>query len=204
MNKIVLLSIFMFSQLIRGFPMDKIYDGLISKGYSDPVITHYVNEKFDNHFKNLEEFENKKIWFIKYKQMVDKYSNIYKTPKTLHDVYDEKEVEIFQRIVEAEVTDGDFISKVNVANVILNRVNSNKFPNTIEGVVFQKKQFSPISDGRYYTVKPTEDTLLAIEYAFLFEDTTDGALYFESGNRFVHMSYAEYLFKDNAGHHFYR
>lgn len=204
MNRIVLLSIFMFSQLIRSFPMDEIYDGLISQGYRDPVITHYVNEKFDNHFKIFEEFENKKIWFIKYKQMIDKYSDVYKTPKTLHETYSEKEVEIFQRIVEAEVTDGDFLSKVNVANVILNRVNSNKFPNTIESVVFQKKQFSPISDGRYYTVKPTEDTLLAIEYAFLFEDTTDGALYFESGNRFVHMSYAEYLFKDNAGHHFYR
>ena len=183
--------------------MNDIFDGLISQGYNDTVITHYVNEKFDNHFEKFDESENKKIWFIEYKQMVEKYSNVYDC-ETLYDAYSKKEVEIFHRIVEAEVTDGDFMSKINVANVILNRVNSNEFPNTIEGVVFQKKQFSPISHGRYYTVKPTEDTLLAIEYAFLFDDTTGGALYFESGNRFVHMSYAEYLFKDNAGHHFYR
>lgn len=184
--------------------MNEVYDGLILQGYSDNVITYYVNDKINNHIKKIDEFENKKTWFIQYKQMLDKYSDVCKTPKTLYDTYSEKEVEIFHRIVEAEVTDGDFMSKVNVANVILNRVNSNKFPNTIEGVVFQKKQFSPISDGRYYTVTPTEDTLLAIEYAFLFDDTTGGALFFESGNRFVHMAYAEYLFKDSAGHHFYK
>ncbi|MCB6759237.1 cell wall hydrolase, partial [Phocaeicola vulgatus] len=58
-----------------------------------------------------------------------------------------REKAILTRIVEAEATDKDMKSKILVANVILNRVRSKEFPNTIEQVVFQRTngsvQFSP-------------------------------------------------------------
>lgn len=77
------------------------------------------------------------------------------------------------RIIEAEATGGTVSQKMNVAWTILNRKNSKKFPNSIESVVFQKDwnekkqkwvyQFSPIVDGRYYSVVITETTLEAWE-----------------------------------------
>lgn len=70
--------------------------------------------------------------------------------------------EILCRIVEAEATGGTIEQKMNVASCILARVSSPDWPNTIEDVVFQKKQFSPISDGRYYTVTITEETREAV------------------------------------------
>ena len=71
--------------------------------------------------------------------------------------------EILCRIVEAEATGGTIDQKMNVASCVLARVASPDWPDTIEGVVFQPKQFSPISDGRYYTVTITEDTREAVD-----------------------------------------
>ena len=92
--------------------------------------------------------------------------------------YSNNEVAILERIVEAEATGGDVKSKILVANVILNRVNNSIFPNTIEGVVFQKGQFSPIRDGRYYSVSITSSTKEAVSRALQGENYSDGALYF--------------------------
>ena len=72
------------------------------------------------------------------------------------------EYEILCRIVEAEATDGTAEQKENVTSCVLNRVNSHEFPNTIEAVVFEKGQFTPISDGRYYKVVITDSTRKAV------------------------------------------
>lgn len=94
----------------------------------------------------------------------------------------EKEYEILLRIVEAEATDEDVKGKMLVANVVLNRVESDRFPNDIESVVFQKNgnkyQFSPLKDGRYYEVEITETTRLAVDRVLAGEDESMGALFF--------------------------
>lgn len=87
---------------------------------------------------------------------------------------------ILLRIVEAEATGEDIKGKMLVANVILNRVNSKKFPDNVEDVVFAKRQFSPIRDGRYYRVTITKETKEAVERVLNGEDESKGALYFMS------------------------
>jgi len=77
----------------------------------------------------------------------------------------EEEIEIFERIVEAEVGGTNYEGKLAVANVILNRVQSSRFPNTLKEVVFANRQFSPISDGRYYTVTVSETTKQVVQDA---------------------------------------
>ena len=76
-----------------------------------------------------------------------------------------RDKKILQRIVEAEAGDQDIRARRLVANVILNRVRSSKFPDTIREVVFAARQFSPVSDGRYYTVQVSEKTVEAVEQA---------------------------------------
>ncbi len=90
----------------------------------------------------------------------------------------EEEIEIMERIVEAEATDEDIYGRILVANVVLNRVLNDNFPSTVKKVVFQKGQFSPIRDGRYYSVKVTSLTEQAVERALTGEDYSDGALFF--------------------------
>lgn len=94
-----------------------------------------------------------------------------------------KEYEILLRIVEAETTGGDVTSKLMVANVVLNRVNHPKFPNTIEKVVFQKNQFSPTIDGRYYSVSITKETKEGVKRALDGENQSQGALFFSARDK---------------------
>lgn len=92
------------------------------------------------------------------------------------------ELEVLYRIVEAEAGAEDEEGKLLVANVVINRVNNDKFPDTISGVVFQREkgvtQFSPVSNGRYYCVEISEETIKAVERALRGEDISGGALYF--------------------------
>jgi len=94
----------------------------------------------------------------------------------------EDDYEILCRIVEAEAGGEDLNGRILVANVVLNRVKSKSFPNTVAGVVFQKNsgtfQFSPVRDGRYQRVKVTAETEEAVQRALLGEDYSQGALYF--------------------------
>lgn len=94
----------------------------------------------------------------------------------------EKDYEALTRIVEAEATGEDIIGKIMVANVVLNRVENRRFPNSIYDVIHQKvegkAQFSPISNGRYARVKVSASTKKAVERALNGEDYSKGALFF--------------------------
>ena len=83
---------------------------------------------------------------------------------------------------EAEATGEDIYGKILVANVVLNRVISEEFPNTVKEVVFQKigsaYQFSPTKDGRYWSVTISKSTKQAVKKALNGEDYSKGALYF--------------------------
>lgn len=57
------------------------------------------------------------------------------------------EVDLMARLVRAEAQGESYAGKVAVADVILNRVASGQFPNSISGVVYQGGQFSPVSNG---------------------------------------------------------
>ena len=86
------------------------------------------------------------------------------------------------RIVEAEAGGEDRTGKILVANVIINRVKEEGFPDTVTDVIFQQEngvcQFSPIRDGRFYTVSVSDETIEAVEAALCGEDCSKGALYF--------------------------
>lgn len=82
------------------------------------------------------------------------------------------------RIVQAEAENQGDIGKILVANVIINRVNSSKFPNTITGVIFESGQFAPVSNGRFDSVTVASSTKAAVDRALAGEDYSDGALYF--------------------------
>ncbi|MDF2473022.1 MAG: cell wall hydrolase SleB [Anaerocolumna sp.] len=123
------------------------------------------------------------------------------------------EILILQRIVEAEATGEDIKGKMLVANVILNRVNDDSFPDTIEGVVFQQDgdtyQFSPIKDKRYWSVNISQDTVTAVERVMQGEDDSQGALYFSARDKADKNSMSwfdrnlEFLF-EYGGHEFFR
>ena len=90
--------------------------------------------------------------------------------------------ETLLKIVEAEAGCEDENGKLLVANVVLNRVESSKFPSTVQGVVYQadggKVQFTPAYNGRLNAVRVSDETRNAVDRALYGEDISKGALYF--------------------------
>jgi spore germination cell wall hydrolase CwlJ-like protein len=52
-------------------------------------------------------------------------------------------------IIQCESDGEPYEGKLAVGSVVLNRVKSSYFPNTISGVIYQSGQFSPVASGRY-------------------------------------------------------
>ncbi|MBD9076313.1 MAG: cell wall hydrolase, partial [Clostridium sp.] len=120
----------------------------------------------------------------------------------------DEDYQILLRIVQAEAGICDDKGKILVADVIINRVLSKRFPNTVKGVVYQRNQFQPVSNGRINTVKVTPDTIRCVDRALDGEDYSNGAIYFmnrrASGKQASWFdSSLTYLFAHD-GHEFFR
>lgn len=76
-----------------------------------------------------------------------------------------EELLLLQKIVMAEAEGEPYEGKVAVANVVLNRLRSANFPDTIRKVIYQKYQFSPVANGRMDRVTPSKETIKAVTAA---------------------------------------
>lgn len=103
---------------------------------------------------------------------------------------------VVYEVVECEVHGGDKESKMHVAHVIRNRVNSDLFPNDYYSVCTSPNQFCTRSDVE-------QSTIDAVNEAMSIGDTTGGALFFHSMEYMDSWGGYEYIFTDNVGHHFY-
>lgn len=97
-------------------------------------------------------------------------------------VLTEREKYLLAKLGMAEAEGEDTIGKALVMRVVLNRKESEDFPNTIEEVIFQRNpcQFSPIINGRWEEVEPDEDCYAALDLVVWHAwDESEGALYFD-------------------------
>lgn len=120
----------------------------------------------------------------------------------------EQEKNDLLHLVAAEAGGCDMVGQILVANVVLNRVESSVFPNTVEGVIFQKNQFSPTINGAIWSSKITDSVREAVERALNGEDFSEGATFFSARARLDYNSMSwfdnnlHWLFKHD-GHEFY-
>lgn len=92
-----------------------------------------------------------------------------------------KESYLLARIAMAEAEGCNTQTKTLIIMCVLNRVQSDEFPNTIEEVIFQENQFSPIDNGRWDRVEPNEDCYKAVKIVMEAKyDYSGGATYFEN------------------------
>ncbi|MEW6523663.1 MAG: cell wall hydrolase [Bacillota bacterium] len=102
---------------------------------------------------------------------------------------DSKSVALLARMIAAEAEAEPYRGMVAVGAVIMNRVRSSRFPNTIWSVLFQKGQFEPVSNGHFWRVNVQEIHRRAAREALAGVDPTGGALFFfapsKTSNRFM-------------------
>lgn len=90
------------------------------------------------------------------------------------------ELDIFRRTVMAEAGGEPYLGQVAVAAVILNRIASPQFPNTMKGVIFQPWQFTAATTGKIWKVTPSLSVQQACDAALKWQDPSMGALYYYS------------------------
>jgi hypothetical protein len=106
------------------------------------------------------------------------------------------------KIVEAEAGGEGEQGKLLVANVVLNRVANESFPNSITEVITASGQFTPVSNGSYQNAVATPETVIAVNRALAGENVSMGALYFKSENSSSDWSSKTLLFS-YGNHNFY-
>jgi len=114
----------------------------------------------------------------------DKVANIITTGKSLtsgSSFYDQDDLFYLSRIINAESKFEPLKGKIAVGNVVLNRVASKHFPDTIEGVVFDRRngvtQFTPVDYPVFYDT-PTEESMIAAKIVLEGYSVSDDILYY--------------------------
>ncbi len=114
------------------------------------------------------------------------HMQIYKKNSTVPAVhrynrsYNEDDVVWLSKIIHAESSGESLTGKVAVGNVVLNRVQSRDYPNTIYGVIFDKNhgvQFEPVMNGTIYNT-PSYDSVLAAKLALEGTSHAGDSLFF--------------------------
>ncbi len=96
------------------------------------------------------------------------------------DVYNETDLYWLSRIISAEARGEPFEGQIAVGNVVLNRVRSQQFPNTVKEVIFDRKygvQFSPVASGTIYHT-PSESAIRAAKICLEGYSLSTRILYF--------------------------
>ncbi|MBC8587094.1 cell wall hydrolase [Paratissierella segnis] len=97
------------------------------------------------------------------------------------NTYSQDDLYWLARIIEAEAGSEPYNGKVAVGNVILNRVKSKEFPNTVYGVIFEYygsiPQFSPVANGSIYN-NPSQESIQAAKDALNGANPVGNATYF--------------------------
>ena len=139
--------------------------------------------------------------------------NPYEDEEIEYDDIDEEDLELLYKLCEAEAGGSSELEIGHVACVVLNRVKSPKFPNTIPGVIYQANQFACVANGHLARAVPSEKTKRAVDSVVSGGDTTNGAFWFRTKESAIkagmptsasekHEFYV-YLFEDPNTHIFY-
>ena len=91
------------------------------------------------------------------------------------------DVNLLARLIYGEARGESYTGQVAVGAVVMNRVRSSKFPNTISGVIYQSGAFDAVSDGQI-NLTPDSTAKKAAQDAINGWDPTYGAIYYFNPN----------------------
>jgi N-acetylmuramoyl-L-alanine amidase len=96
---------------------------------------------------------------------------------TDHRFIKEEEKKLLARLVQAEAEGEPFEGKVAVADVVLNRVEHEQFPDTVKDVIYQRNAFEPVQNGSI-NEPASNEAIKAVEKALIDQEKNEELLYF--------------------------
>lgn len=198
-----------------GYPLEKAQAGIqtelsASRRYGQMVVGYLLTQQVQQK-EEIRETALSEIAEVKQQILMEakKAEEAAAFKKAAGISYSADDYQVLLKIVQAEAGICDAKGKILVANVILNRVRSKEFPNTIRKVVYQPSQFSPVSNGTIDSCTVTSETIECVRRALAGEDYSQGALYFmnrraaQNGSAKWFDGKLDYLFR-HGGHEFFK
>ena len=103
--------------------------------------------------------------------------DVKESSSTDHRFIKEEEKKLLARLVQAEAEGEPFEGKVAVADVVLNRVEHEQFPDTVKDVIYQKNAFEPVQNGSI-NEPASNEAVQAVETALIDKEQNEELLYF--------------------------
>ncbi|MDQ0205896.1 spore cortex-lytic enzyme [Alkalicoccobacillus murimartini] len=91
--------------------------------------------------------------------------------------YSDNDIRLMAQAVYGEARGEPYVGQVAVAAVIINRINSATFPNTVSEVIYEPRAFTAVADGQIYN-EPDETARKAVIDALNGQDPTGNAIYY--------------------------
>ena len=170
----------------RGTEVVKLQQALKSKGYYNSSVDGHFGRITEKAVINFQRDSRITVDGIAGKQTQSKLygtstatTTVSRSTTTRND--NANDVYWLSRIVHAEAGAEPYQGKVAVGNVVLNRVKSKEFPNTVYNVIFEYykniPQFSPVADGTIYNI-PSSESVKAAQEALNGSKPVGNATYF--------------------------
>ena len=151
---LIFLLIFSVPVFANGLTEDDAYKGLLV------ALVIIIVAKIAKVFSSSDDSANN-----------DQYSN------NLPFGYTDEDLAQLARVIHAESRGEPYQGQIAVGAVVLNRVKSHQFPNSVRAVIYAPGQFTSVADGQI-NLTPNESAYRAARAALDGQDPTFGALYF--------------------------
>jgi N-acetylmuramoyl-L-alanine amidase len=169
--KITLLSLMIFVMIFGGITLAYAYDKIhvVSKGESLYLIAKW----YGSDVNSIKEVNGK------WSDLIYPGEKLV-VPVNVNTAYYNYLVDryLIAKMIYAEARGESLEGQVAVGAVILNRVKSNIFPDTVAGVIYQPDAFESITNGEFFNHEPDLTAFKAADLALAGWDPTGGALYF--------------------------
>lgn len=117
--------------------------------------------------------------------------------------YDPQALDLIARVINAEAGSMSMEGKVSVGNVIMNRVASSEFPNTVYGVLYQPNQFTVVNYASFQRT-PSAESIAAAKQAMDGVNYVPGAMFYNVHGLNTWASRNRPYLTTFAGHDFYK
>lgn len=149
-----------------------IISNIIVLTISAMFIVNKMGELESENSRLKDRMEEKEAWTQELKRQLQKAEDEAETHIKLLSVIEPAENEIpldldnislLARIIEAEARGEGFKGKLAVGNVIVNRIKADGFPDELQAVIYQPRQFQPVSNGAIYNTPSKQSVRASIE-----------------------------------------
>ncbi len=153
------------------------YDGQVDGTYGPDTYQAIVEFQRKNRIR-VDGVVGPETWgALGYEWSGNRRPQVVRTAGGSRGVSRNNDVEMIARLVHAEARAEPYEGQVAVAAVLLNRVNSASFPNSISGVIYQPLAFESVANGQF-NIPPTAENRKAARSAINGWDPTHGCLFF--------------------------